>query len=50
LDFLDKYAEHRFSLTDATIAVLVKKHHIKTILTTDGGFSKIGLDVLPKEI
>lgn len=47
LKFLAKYSNHRFSLTDATIAVLVKIHHLDTILTTDGGFHKIGFKVLP---
>ena len=47
LKFLAKYSNHRFSLTDATIAVLVKTHQLDTILTTDGGFNKIGFKVLP---
>ena len=47
VNFLKKYSDHRLSLTDATIAILVKKHRLKTIVTTDGDFSRIGLSVLP---
>ena len=47
VNFLRKYSNHRLSLTDATIAVLVKKHRLGEIITTDGHFGKIGLKVLP---
>jgi len=44
----EKYHDHNFSFTDATIISLVKKHEIDLIMTLDRGFSKIRLSCLPK--
>lgn len=44
---VEKYSDHRLSLTDATSAVLMKRFHIETILTLDSDFTKIGVSVLP---
>lgn len=44
---VEKFAEHKFSLTDATTVVLMKRFHIETILTLDSDFAKIGIPVLP---
>lgn len=45
---VDKYFDHKLSLTDATSIVLMKHFNIHTVLTLDSDFSKIGLSVLPK--
>lgn len=45
--FLNKYSDHKLSLTDATTAVLVKRFHIDKIITFDSDFTKIGLSTLP---
>lgn len=45
--YLERYHEHRLSLTDATSVVLVKRYNIDAILTLDSDFTKIGLRVLP---
>ncbi|KKR86345.1 hypothetical protein A2875_00810 [Candidatus Gottesmanbacteria bacterium RIFCSPHIGHO2_01_FULL_46_14] len=45
--YLEKYHEHRLSLTDATSVVLMKQYAIDVILTLDSDFTKIGLRVLP---
>ena len=47
LNLVEKYFDHRVSLTDATTVVLMKRFHIETILTLDSDFTKIGLRVLP---
>ena len=45
---LEKYQDHRLSLTDATSAVLMKKLNITTILTLDTKhFTTLGFQVLP---
>ncbi|MBI4064912.1 type II toxin-antitoxin system VapC family toxin [Candidatus Gottesmanbacteria bacterium] len=46
LVYLEKYHEHRLSLTDATSIVLVKRYTIDAILTLDSDFTKVGLRVL----
>lgn len=43
----EKYHDHNFSFTDATIISSVRKHKIETLLTLDRGFSKIGIKTLP---
>ncbi len=44
---VEKYFDHRVSLTDATSVALVKRFHIDAILTLDSDFVKIGIPVLP---
>lgn len=45
--YLEKYQEHRLSLTDATSIVLMRRYNIDAILTLDSDFTKVGLRVLP---
>ena len=47
LEILEKFHEHKISLTDATSAVFVKRLGIERILTLDSDFAKIGIPVLP---
>lgn len=48
LNLLDKYQDHKLSLTDATSAVLMKHSHITTIFTLDSKhFTILGFKVLP---
>ena len=44
---VQKFSEHKLSLTDATTMVLVKRFNIESIITLDSDFSKVGLRVLP---
>lgn len=42
---LEKFKEHKLSLTDATSVVLLKRFKIECILTLDSHFMKIGVRV-----
>ena len=46
-DSVQKFSEHKLSLTDATTIVLVKRFNIESIITLDSDFTKVGLRVLP---
>lgn len=47
-DVFKKYADHKLSFTDATIAVYYQDLKLDTIVTLDQGFAKIGLKTAPK--
>lgn len=42
---LEKFKEHKLSLTDATSVVLLKRFKIECILTLDSHFMKVGVKV-----
>ena len=44
---IQKFSEHKLSLTDATTIALVKRFNIESIISLDSDFKKIGLHVLP---
>lgn len=44
---VQKFAEHKLSLTDATTIALVKKFSIDSIISLDSDFAKIKAPVLP---
>lgn len=44
---VEKFVEHRLSMTDATSVALMKRLNIQSILTLDSDFVKIGISVLP---
>lgn len=44
---VEKYFEHKLSLTDATTVAIVKRFNIDAILSLDADFTNIGLRVLP---
>jgi len=45
---LEKFKDHKLSLTDATSVVIMKRFKIDTILTLDDDFQKIGISSLPR--
>ncbi|MBI4067080.1 type II toxin-antitoxin system VapC family toxin [Candidatus Gottesmanbacteria bacterium] len=45
---LEKYKDHKFSLTDATSVVILRRFKIDLILTLDSDFRKIGISSLPE--
>lgn len=48
INLLNKYQDHKLSLTDATSAVLMRHFNISTVLTLDSKhFTIIGFKVLP---
>lgn len=46
-ELVQKFSEHRLSLTDATTVSLAKKFNIEAILTLDSDFTKIKAPVFP---
>ena len=46
-EIVEKYAEHKLSLTDATTIALVKKHNIEAVISLDSDFIKVGINTLP---
>lgn len=44
---VQKFSEHKLSLTDATTAVLMKRFNFEAIISLDSDFAKIGLKTLP---
>lgn len=46
-EFVQKFAEHKLSLTDATSIALVKKFNITSIISLDSDFIKVGISTLP---
>ena len=44
---VEKYYDHKLSLTDATSMALMKRFKIDSILTLDEDFRKVGMKVLP---
>lgn len=46
-DLVQKFAEHRLSLTDATSIVLIKKFSIESVISLDSDFAKVGISTFP---
>lgn len=44
---VQKFAEHKLSLTDATSIALIKKYHIDSVISLDSDFAKVGISTLP---
>ena len=44
---IQKFSEHKLSLTDATTIALVKRFNIESIISLDSDFKKVGLRPLP---
>lgn len=44
---VQKFSEHKLSLTDATTIALIKKYHIDSIISLDSDFAKVGISTLP---
>ncbi len=43
---IQKFSEHKLSLTDATTTVLVQRFNIESVVSLDSDFKKVGLQVL----
>ena len=46
-DLVQKFKEHKLSLTDATTIALVKKFNIESVISLDSDFVKVGVNTLP---
>lgn len=46
-ELVQKFAEHKLSLTDATSIALVKKFSIESVISLDSDFVKVGISTLP---
>lgn len=46
-DLVQKFVEHKLSLTDSTSIVLSKKFSIESIISLDSDFRKVGIPTLP---
>lgn len=46
-EIVEKYAEHKLSLTDATTIALVNKFSIESVISLDSDFVKVGINTLP---
>lgn len=46
-ELVQKFSEHKLSLTDATTIVLVQRFNIKSVVSLDSDFKKVSLHVLP---
>ncbi|OGE64222.1 hypothetical protein A3I48_03810 [Candidatus Daviesbacteria bacterium RIFCSPLOWO2_02_FULL_36_7] len=46
-EIVEKFAEHKLSLTDATTIVLMKRFNIDSIISLDSDFRKVGIKTLP---
>lgn len=46
-ELVNKFAEHKLSLTDATSIVLIKKYNIESVVSLDSDFIKVGIPTLP---
>ena len=44
---VQKFSEHKLSLTDATTIILVNRFHIESVISLDSDFKKVGLRELP---
>jgi len=47
INLVNKYFEHQLSLTDATSLAVMKRYNIKTIVSLDSDFKKVGAHTLP---
>lgn len=46
-ELIQKFKEHKLSLTDATTIALVKKFSIESVISLDSDFIKVGINTLP---
>lgn len=46
-EIVEKFAEHKLSLTDATTIALIKKFNIESVISLDSDFIKVGILTLP---
>ncbi len=46
-ELVQKFQEHKLSLTDATTIALVKKFSIDSVISLDSDFIKVGIPTLP---
>lgn len=46
-ELVQKFSEHKLSLTDATSIALIKKFSIESVISLDSDFIKIGIPTLP---
>lgn len=46
-EIVQKFVEHKLSLTDATTIALIKKFSIESIISLDSDFTKVGISTLP---
>ncbi|MBI4039032.1 type II toxin-antitoxin system VapC family toxin [Candidatus Daviesbacteria bacterium] len=46
-EIVDKFSEHKLSLTDATSIVLINRFNIDTVISLDSDFKKVGIKTLP---
>lgn len=44
---VEKFAEHKLSLTDAATIALVRKYNIDFVVSLDSDFVKVGINTLP---
>ncbi len=44
---VQKFSEHKLSLTDATSIVLMKRFSIESVISLDSDFKKVGIATLP---
>lgn len=44
---VEKFSEHKLSLTDATTIALAKKNSIDSVISLDSDFRKVGITTLP---
>ncbi len=47
---LEKFKDHKLSLTDATSVVIMNRFKLDSILTLDSDFKKIGISSLPESL
>lgn len=45
-ELVQKFAEHKLSLTDATTIALIKKFNIESVVSLDSDFVKVGIHTL----
>jgi len=46
-ELIQKFSEHKLSLTDATSITLIKKFSIESVISLDADFTKVGIPTLP---
>ncbi len=46
-ELVQKFSEHKLSLTDATSIALIKKFSIESVMSLDADFTKVGIPTLP---
>ncbi|OGH19271.1 MAG: hypothetical protein A3F31_03060 [Candidatus Levybacteria bacterium RIFCSPHIGHO2_12_FULL_38_12] len=46
-EIVQKFFEHKLSLTDATTIALVKKFDVESVISLDSDFKKVGISTLP---